>query len=701
MPSGAAVAAVASSGAKRSAFRTDIQGLRAIAVVLVVLDHAFHWPLGGFVGVDVFYVISGFLITGLLLKELDQTGSVSLRAFYARRARRILPAAVLVLAVTVTMAFAVWFLPRAIQTLLDSISALLFVSNWHFVAIGTDYLQADGAVSPVQHYWSLSIEEQFYAVWPLALLLLFTLVRGSRRILLAVVVAGIGVSLGWAAYRTGTDPSAAYFDTFARSWELLVGALLAFTGTAAAVLGKRVRSTLAIVGLALIIVGAVIVTPDWGIPFPWVAPAVIGAALVIWANAGAGSWTLLGNPVSQWLGDVSYSLYLWHFPVLIFAFSILGESWWVALACIPVMLILAELSRRFVERPILKSSFLSGWARARNDRTFNPKDLAVGIVVLVAIVVLSVAQLRGPGVIRSADSVAKYVAADRVEANGAATGIEARRVEVQTALASTEWPAAVRAHLDRLFATQQPDAMSTEAPGCRNDVFTRDVPLVCGEDTADEVMLVGDSVALSWMPTLDALAARGLDATGVGYANCSLFDVDVTNGAGAPGFEAACAERRETMFDLIEAHAPEVVVLSASETAITYTGLPLDDATVAWEEGAERTLERLSDVPLVVVLGNPPITVHPQACAARISSPASCEMDLSERYVQKAEAEQAAVEQFANAVYIDTRDWFCFDGACPAFIGDQMVRTDAGHLTQAAATSAGPLLDEALRRKGF
>ncbi|WP_257516205.1 acyltransferase family protein [Microbacterium sp. zg.Y909] len=669
-------------------FRADIQGLRAVAVVIVVVDHAFHWPAGGFLGVDVFYVISGFLITGLLLRELETTGSISLRGFYARRMRRIVPAAVTVLAVTVAAAFALWFLPRAVQTLLDALSALLFVSNWHFIALGTDYLQSTGLVSPLQHYWSLSVEEQFYAVWPLGMLALFGVFRGSRRALIAAIVVGIAVSAAWAAYRTLTNPIDAYFDSLARGWELLAGALIAVAGTAPAGMKPRARTVASISGLALIVAGAVFVSADAPLPFPAVLPAVLGAALVIWAAAPSGRRSVLGNPVAQWLGDVSYSLYLWHFPVLIFAWSIWGEAPVVAVLCVPVMLLLSELTRRYVEKPALRSRFLSGWARARNVRPFQVRDVAVGIAVFATIAVLSVGALRGPAMTTTAGALADGLRIAHLSSDAGAVDTAARRMAIEDALSAAEWPDGIRAQLDVLYPSQQTVAMQQHDPGCLNDVFERSATRVCRG--ASELMLVGDSVALSWLPTVEA--AYGERATAVGFANCPLIDVSVADRRNTPGHRDACDARRDEMLDLVAAGHPEVVFTSSSEGALGNTGLPLAEAAEAWEAGARRTFERLRSVPSVLVLSNPPLTADPAGCATRMTSPEECTSAVSDVYAAKLAAEVRAAADYPNVTVVDTQEWFCAQDRCPVFVDGFVVRTDGIHLTDAAAIEVAGLL---------
>ncbi len=217
-------------------FRPDVEGLRALAVVAVIVDHLFDWPSGGFVGVDVFFVISGFLITGLLLKEYERTKTISFLDFYKRRVRRIMPAALLVLVVSTAVSFLVFNVVRAQASLWDAIWSALFVSNWHFASAGTDYFASDGPISPFRHYWSLSVEEQFYLVWPVLIFLVITFARRRtpknrvKRARLFTQTIGITVgvlivaSLAWGFYETSARPTVAYFSTFSRAWELGIGA---------------------------------------------------------------------------------------------------------------------------------------------------------------------------------------------------------------------------------------------------------------------------------------------------------------------------------------------------------------------------------------------------------------------------------------------------------------------------------------------
>ena len=348
-------------------FRADIQGLRAVAVLLVLLSHYFEQPAGGFIGVDVFFVLSGFLITGLLLREHDVTGRISLRGFYARRARRILPVGVLVIAVTSAVSYLLLVGGRAQQVLTDALWATGFAANIHFQRVGTDYFQDERPPSPLQHYWSLAVEEQFYVLWPLVLLLALGLAAGRgwrrpRAVLAGVTAAVFAGSLWWSLELTASSPTVAYFSTVTRAWELGVGALLALAHRPLLTLPTAVATALSWAGLVGLVMSAVVI--DGTTPFPGaaaIAPVLATAALLVGGmgrtstRSPSASWGLC-NAVSGYLGQISYSLYLWHWPVLVLAEALVGDpSAPVRLLLLASSVGLAVLSFHLVERPVLRS----------------------------------------------------------------------------------------------------------------------------------------------------------------------------------------------------------------------------------------------------------------------------------------------------------------------------------------------------------
>lgn len=303
--------AAPSAAGPSTRFRPDIEGLRAVAVVLVVLFHAgVPGIAGGYIGVDVFFVISGFLITSLLLREVRETGGLSLIDFYARRARRILPAAALVLVATLLAGYHWLGFLRGDEIAEDVTWAALFASNFRFATQSVDYLASQGAQSPLQHFWSLAVEEQFYLVWPAAIVLLLWL--GFRWAIGYWLAAAVAASFAYSIWQGGTW---AYFSPATRAWELGAGCLLALAGTRLDRIPARIATALAGAGLALIVVAAL--TFDEATTFPGYAAALPVAATVL-VLAGRGD-SVLGRRPMLWLGRLSYPFYLWHWPVLIIA----------------------------------------------------------------------------------------------------------------------------------------------------------------------------------------------------------------------------------------------------------------------------------------------------------------------------------------------------------------------------------------------
>ncbi|HEY6017005.1 MAG TPA: acyltransferase, partial [Gaiellaceae bacterium] len=350
--------------------RDDLQGLRAVAVLVVALGHAGVGFLGGgYVGVDVFFVLSGFLITGLLLDEARRTGTVSLAGFYTRRARRILPAAALTLVATELAAYVLLNFVRARQVMWDSVWAAFFGANVHFSRIETDYFARDRPPSPIQHFWTLAVEEQFYLVWPALLgLVLFgalllrrrrgAVTPASTRRLLAVLLLATAASLAWSMVETSRLPTAAYFSTFARAWELGLGAALAVVAGPVAALRAELRATAGWLGFGAIALASTTFSSRTAFPGYAALLPTLGAALVIAGGTGGqpayGVGRLLSVAPMRWVGDRSYTLYLWHWPILILAMEYAGHRLSLVqnLALLAGAVAVSALTFRFYENPI-------------------------------------------------------------------------------------------------------------------------------------------------------------------------------------------------------------------------------------------------------------------------------------------------------------------------------------------------------------
>jgi peptidoglycan/LPS O-acetylase OafA/YrhL len=374
-------------------FRPDIEGMRAVAVCLVLLYHGFHAPFtGGFVGVDVFFVISGFLITNLLLHEKEQKAGVSIPRFYARRVRRILPAATLVVLATVFVTYDRLGFIAGNQIAGDAKWTAVFAANIHFGLVGTDYLGSQLPPSPLQHMWSLGVEEQFYLLWPGVFLGLVLLVRGRRhRTALAVVLIGlIAASFAWSVIETRSNATWAYFSPLTRAWELGLGALVAVLATVAArVRPYWVTELLSLCGITGIAISALVLNSSTAYPGSAVALPVISTALLI-ATGCANHGTLVGRALAlrpmQWIGARSYSLYLWHWPFLIIAAEYLGKKLSATQNAGLLLLALAAtaVTYRFIENPV---------RHARALARHTGLTLAIGVFLIVATIAIAQCQI--------------------------------------------------------------------------------------------------------------------------------------------------------------------------------------------------------------------------------------------------------------------------------------------------------------------
>jgi peptidoglycan/LPS O-acetylase OafA/YrhL len=342
-------------------FRPDVEGLRAIAVALVVLFHAGVPRLtGGFVGVDVFFVISGYVITGVLVRERSGTGRNSILGFYGRRARRIIPAATLVIIVTVLATYHWLGFILGGDTARDGRAAATFWVNFRFIATGTNYWTSQLPPSPLQNYWSLSVEEQFYVVYPA--LFVAAAAIAVRRIELrhrisVILGAAIIASFWWSIVQTSSNATAAYFSPFTRAWELALGALVAVNARHLAQLPRRAAALASWIGLCGILLAAFLYTS--ATPYPGSAaalPVISTAGVIAGGTAGFkfGAEMILRLPPFQWLGRISYSMYLWHWPLLVIPMELAGHQLslkdnlgWVAVA-----LAISAITFFLIENPI-------------------------------------------------------------------------------------------------------------------------------------------------------------------------------------------------------------------------------------------------------------------------------------------------------------------------------------------------------------
>lgn len=675
-------------------FRPDVEGLRAVAVVLVVLFHArAGWFAGGFIGVDVFFVVSGFLITRLLLRELHDTGSISLPRFWARRARRLLPASALTVAATVVAAQ--WMLPALSRRALagDVVAVALFVANFRFANQLGDYFGAQLgqlAPSPLLHFWSLAVEEQFYLVWPALMLLVARRPRHYRR-LLTVSVAVVGVaSLAMSVWMTATSPTWAFYLLPTRMWELLVGAGLALAGPLFHQARPALRAAGGWIGLAMIVVAAV--DFDESIPFPGAAAAVPVAATALVIVAGGEAmlpWSparLLELRPMQWVGLHSYAIYLWHWPVLVLAEARWGPlDAWARVSAVAFAVALSAVSRRLVEDPVRHSPWLA--ADARRGLTLGGALCATTLLAGVATAAL--VPSFDTGIDAAAPSLlpsTTAVAAEGVAPTGLAGLVAATQVVLADGLATSVVPANLRPSLEGAFD----DKAALYADGCVNIGVDDDVHdcRYGASGAATTIVLFGDSHAAHWFPALEQIAAdRGMSLVVFTKGGCPTAAVSIPTNTLA----RTCPAWRDAVIDRMADLRPAMVVMTASHH------YPNTDSE--WQEGLAATVARVAPLTtdLVLLGDNPGASAVPATCLSEhLHDPAAC-VNRRARAVEPGRvAAETAVAASAGARFVDTTDWLCTAEACPVIVGDVLLYRDVNHLSTTGAAFLAPLLGAAL-----
>jgi len=666
--------------------RGDIQGLRAVAVLIVLLFH--FWPgglTGGYVGVDVFFVISGFLISSHLLRSPPTTPR-GLGAFWARRVRRLLPAASLVLATTLVASIA-WLPSTQIPGVArETIASALSVENWALARSATDYLSAENAPSPVQHFWSLSVEEQFYLFWPVLIAIMWFVGRNRRPIVWCATGLGVvtAASLAWSALLTQTDPPAAYFVTPTRVWELGLGSLLAV----AVHLGWRLRrpvlrAALGWVGLAMIAYAAF--RFDASTPFPGTAALLptVGAVAVIAAATDSVRWSpgvLLGLRPSQSLGDVSYSVYLWHWPVVVIAPYALSHELTnpEKLVAVAAVVVVAALTKRYVEDPVRRSRVLAG-SLPRSFAILAASVLVLGTVGLVVI------QRSDSAVAAQEQSLtAKLTTSDCV-------GAEALRNPGCTSIEGAELlssPAVARADKPVLYDQ-----------GCwSNRPFTAHPVCTFGDPAGDvRVALIGNSHAGHWQPALASIAddhGWRLDT----YLASQCYTVDLPLEFGSDRATRNCRAWNKWALATLTGGDYDLVVMS-DRTFQQIVGVKAKDKAAVAQRAYADTLRQItaSGTPVLVLRDVPAASVEvPDCVAAHLDDVDAC-ASPEKLAVQDDPLNAAALADSSQLVdTLDLTDRFCRDGRCHFVIGGLIAYFDHGHMTTTFARTLVPDIEPAV-----
>jgi peptidoglycan/LPS O-acetylase OafA/YrhL len=719
-----------------SAWSAEVQALRAVAVLLVLAFHV--WPdlvPGGYVGVDVFFVISGFLITGHIVRDLDGR-RFGLGRFYVRRARRLLPAALLVLltvslVVVLTQPYTKWVTPA--QQILASAG---YVQNWVLAGTEVDYLSPVIPPTPVQHFWSLSVEEQFYFVWPVLLLATAWLTRHRRRrvrriavgsVMLAVTV----VSLGYGLWATATDPAGAYFFSTTRMWEFSVGGLLALAmqsgiravgdwGHLPSPQGPGDHHVLAGVlswaGLAAIAASAMLYTERTAFPGYAALLPVAGALAVLAAGPVRGLWSpapLVRLRATQLVGDMSYSLYLWHWPLIVLFPLVVGDPGLGRLdrVCVLVLaFVLSWLSLTLVEnrfrsgRPDVASDVAIA-GDADGDRPARPGVLRrlrrPGAAVVIGALTAGVVAVAGGAWLNVHGRVADArAAADRAFAAGTpcfgGTALVDPSCEPPLGDLVTPNPAGAVDDLKASVGWRECFA-SREATVMHNCTF--------GPADADfHLVLFGDSHALQWFSAVREISrTRGWRLTTVLRASCTPNSAYMIR---KPRAEAErCHNWALGAIDKIAADPTVDAVVTTAYNNKTWEPDGELDGYQAGIRGYRDAWARFAaNGAQVVVLRDTPRPLGTMLrCVAETPSGEGCDRARTaatargDKWGDRPDAMLVAAEQSPQGVpVLDLTDAFCTKRRCPAVIGNVLVYADSNHMTPTFSRSLVPVLEERL-----
>jgi peptidoglycan/LPS O-acetylase OafA/YrhL len=713
---------------ERTEFRTDIEGLRGLAIALVVLYHSGLALAGGFIGVDVFFVISGFLITGLLLRDRERHGAIRFATFYARRARRLLPAAVVVALVTLVVADRLLSPLDRPSVSLDGAAAALSVANIRF-ALTTDYFSPVGAPSPFLHFWSLGVEEQFYVLWP-ALLALATAWRprlGAAVVLAVVFVASLAASV----LVTDQSPSAAFYLLPTRAWQLAAGGLLAVGfGSLERAPGILVTIGRILLGLAawagLGVLGAAAVVLDSGTPYPGLVAVVPTAAAVLLIAGGGlpfGPGVLLRTLPVRFLGRISYSLYLWHWPVLVLGGLAIGGTLSVGQSAglVGVAVLLAILTWAFVEEPF-RSGRISMPAMPR-------RTVVIGLASMLVVALIGNSFAAADDTyLTSLSSATEQVPGQSVPVANAGTGPGAGS---DPSSADPPPPGGINTPTPspkarsggggvprttpapptsfRLTSAVRPSLIDArtdyERPwldGCLGSLSTT-VPHDCryaNKAGAFTVALVGDSHASALFPAVEAVAiAHGWRLLTFVKVSCPFFDMPIYNAMLKREY-TECAAWNRNVIARLAAIKPDLVLVSDSRWVF-----PLNTADKSRaKEGA--ALARMIDQihSRVVIINDVPLPFIdvPGCLAAHATDVRICAIPRSQDLGDGMGVIEKIAAAATGAGLVDLTAGICpGSGACPVVINNMIVYRDGHHLTATFSRTLAPLLDRRLRSLGI
>ena len=645
-----------------SAFRSDLQGLRAIAVLAVVLYHA-HCPglTGGFIGVDIFFVLSGYLICGLLSRELAATGRIDLARFLLKRARRLMPNAALVL-IAVLFATALLQPGYTFPVVARGVTAAaLSFANLHFAARDVDYFADDAHPSPVLHFWSLSVEEQFYLAWPLLLVVLaWSTRRNTARHAISLLGGIWTLSFMAAMIAVRFDQPLAFYHTELRAWQLATGGLVSALAPQLERVPAHWRIAMGWLGLTSLVIDMLKFDQTLAYPGLWaLLPTLSTAAVLATPAASASPSSLLSLAPLRWIGDRSYSLYLWHWPALVLMPALLPRSDLAVPAALVLAALAAAIAYQFVEMPIRRMRF----GLAPRWPGFAMAAACIGVVLIGSNLLSKPLWHRDQTTVR----------------------------------------------LERAVKLAALDKGRNVVAGCHRTFAETDQPLCAFGDTAATrtAVLLGDSHASQWFEALDKVAkANGWRLLAWSKSACPIAEVQVWNRLLHSRYSACETWRKSVLARLISIERPQKVFLAsfvefADAVLQPTTGalMPHEAGVSLWRDGFAAIIQQFqsADIEPIVIADTPQAELQFADCLAMGRGPACDRPRAAALPKDRPDVEAATL---TGAKVLDLTDRLCGPEICPAMLNGQIVYRDRHHLTARFAASLSDAFERYLPKAG-
>ena len=610
----------------------QIQGLRALAAIVVTLFHARFVP-GGFIGVDIFYVISGYLITGLILREIENTGGLKLGSFYRRRIKRLLPASLFVLISTAILGWLL--LPDITRRALgrDLLAAATYLSNYLFAWWENDYQNLNATPSPFIHYWSLAVEEQFYLFWPIFIIFL---ARGGRVRIRAGILFITIFSLALSIYQVQTAPIWAFYSLSTRAWELGIGALLLF-------MPKDFIRHRALPWIALTCLVFASFNYNDGTAFPGlnaIAPVLSTAILI----ASIGRWPpilndLANNKISQWLGKISYPLYLWHWPALVLPSAALGRPLSIIERCeaIALTVLLAHLTNKYIEDPLR-------YAKISPNRLYKYTAGATSASIALGLVIIS----------------------------------------TSSTIITTRGPNPYRFDLTQVIAKP-----AVYGDDCQVNYGEVDSGLCTYGDAKSKttIVLYGDSHASQWFPALEELA-RERDLRLISLTKSACPAVHAPRPDQGAFKERHCKKWRENSLARIKEIKPLAVI--TSNFAYFTPRANYSDRAKWWRDGQRQLLGNLrGNTEYIIYISDTP--------RPKLDIPSCLATQLE---ITCNNSKPTPVRVISGFRTIDPSPWLC-KSTCPAIVNSTVAYRDSSHISVPMALELIPQLERSLKKIGL